>query len=371
LFTKVERITNKETVKMILEKAIKKHQGLTLDWYDVWNERGQRIVDLGLTLVGTPELAGRIIFLTFTRILPTPGTSFGDKLASAAWDNKIKVVESLLREPGANVNQVNDRGQTALYCAARQGHGGVVTTLLKQATINVDVQVPGHEDTPLIAGAPHGEITAMLLARGASLEIKNKRGLTGQRAMTAQSIPASKAFETGGRDALIKMFDSVSKIPALDYHCHAHSNKKWRRARVAIDGPSLDIYLETEDNVKQPIEKFKIRDIYIISEDGEKHSDIKPTVEHLLVHVAICESGTHKPKCVISMDIGEFLRLKYDLTKLQQRDASIQSGNFVVVSVLAGQLFCGLGEKHPGQFFTSICLLNDKGVLEGSERIIT
>lgn len=48
-----------------------------------------------------------------------------------------------------DVNMPNSRGQTALYCACRQGYVEIVLELLKAPNINVNVQVTEHGGTPL------------------------------------------------------------------------------------------------------------------------------------------------------------------------------------------------------------------------------
>lgn len=47
-----------------------------------------------------------------------------------------------------DVNMPNSRGQTALYCASRQGYGEIVLELLLAPGIDVNVQVPEHGGTP-------------------------------------------------------------------------------------------------------------------------------------------------------------------------------------------------------------------------------
>lgn len=88
--------------------------------------------------------------------------SFGDQLAGAAWTRNLaklkelipvrpilRSVRSLTPSKQGDVNMPNSRGQTALYCASRQGFAEIVLELLKVPTINVNVQVPEHGGTPL------------------------------------------------------------------------------------------------------------------------------------------------------------------------------------------------------------------------------
>lgn len=71
-----------------------------------------------------------------------------NEIATAAWSGNVNKVKDLLSK-GAIVNAPNSRGQTALYCACRQGHHEVVLELLKEKGIRVNGQVPEHGSTPL------------------------------------------------------------------------------------------------------------------------------------------------------------------------------------------------------------------------------
>lgn len=59
-----------------------------------------------------------------------------------------------------DVNEPNSRGQSALYCASRQGCSDIVLELLMVPGIDVNISVPEHGGTPL-----HGWTSCLLLLK--------------------------------------------------------------------------------------------------------------------------------------------------------------------------------------------------------------
>lgn len=106
---------------------------------------------------------------------------------------------------------INFSGQTALYCAARNGHVPVVLELLNFAGIDPSIQVPEHGATPghggwalfilteFLAAAfgPHPEVLALLIAHGVDMSIRNKHDLTPRQEARKQCIDVFKLYETG------------------------------------------------------------------------------------------------------------------------------------------------------------------------------
>lgn len=73
-----------------------------------------------------------------------------NKFSTAAWEGDVAMLNVLLKEYDKSiVNEINKRGQTALYCAARQGQEEVVKILMKCPTIQMNVKMPGHGGTAL------------------------------------------------------------------------------------------------------------------------------------------------------------------------------------------------------------------------------
>lgn len=95
------------------------------------------------------------------------------KLTEACWNGILEDVLVLMKRVENNINDFNDKGQTALYCACRQGHYEVVKLLLKNKKIQVNLKMPSHGGTALHAAAyqGHGAITAILLYSDALFNI--------------------------------------------------------------------------------------------------------------------------------------------------------------------------------------------------------
>jgi len=71
---------------------------------------------------------------------------------TASFKGDFEGVKALLAKNGELLNRLNDRKQTALYCAAMQGHKDIVEFLLKQKGINVNTRDNG--STPLHGKPP-------------------------------------------------------------------------------------------------------------------------------------------------------------------------------------------------------------------------
>lgn len=100
-----------------------------------------------------------------------------DDLTKAARKGDLGAVEQLLAA-GADPNQGDDAGVTALHIAATEGRVDVVRALLV-AGASVD-QMEFDGDTPLLNAAVsgHEEVVSLLLSFGADTSVKSSRGYT-------------------------------------------------------------------------------------------------------------------------------------------------------------------------------------------------
>jgi hypothetical protein len=77
------------------------------------------------------------------------------ELTNRIWDHEVEVTKVLLQNPHMKrlINLPNDRGQTALFCAARQGFAEIVLALFAVPGLDINAQSVEHGSTPL-----HGTI---------------------------------------------------------------------------------------------------------------------------------------------------------------------------------------------------------------------
>jgi len=127
---------------------------------------------------------------------------YNELLCTAAWEGALSDVQNLLRDPNltpVDLNKPNKRGQTALYCAARQRQIDIVIELLnwdKNGGINVDQQIDPHRGTALHAASFNEDcvIVALLLFKGANPHILNKQGLSARQEAKGAAIDVYLSF---------------------------------------------------------------------------------------------------------------------------------------------------------------------------------
>ena len=87
-------------------------------------------------------------------------------LHCASFFGIVRIVASLAEMEGCDINQIDRGGNTPLVWAARNGHAGVVETLLRQDDVNPD-KPDNNGESPLSGAAwsGHEEVVKILLAR--------------------------------------------------------------------------------------------------------------------------------------------------------------------------------------------------------------
>ena len=109
------------------------------------------------------------------------GTITNDKLIKASKDGDIVAVRNLIDEEGADVTASDSDGRTALIWASRNGHTGIVTTLLEYVEEGTDVNAKDdHGDTSLHFASENRDTgtVAILLDAGADVNAKDDHGDT-------------------------------------------------------------------------------------------------------------------------------------------------------------------------------------------------
>lgn len=104
------------------------------------------------------------------------GSVIGSGLMVGAWEGNIPLMELFLAH-GADVNQANVLGETALLHAAWKGHLAAVRWLLAHGAL-VDREGKQWMALHYAAFAGHGEIVRELLARGAEVDALSPNGST-------------------------------------------------------------------------------------------------------------------------------------------------------------------------------------------------
>lgn len=148
-----------------------------------------------------------------------------------AWEGTdIMLFKKLLScIPPQHIDVVNDRGQTALYCACHRGHLYHVMELLKVDGINVNKQIKGPQKAPpvteprssLSKGATalhaasyycHHVIVALLLFHGADPQLQNSVGLTPRDdAKDQETREVYHVYEQFGREGIKTQYLSAAK----------------------------------------------------------------------------------------------------------------------------------------------------------------
>ena len=100
-------------------------------------------------------------------------------LSCASTKGHLEVVKWLLKEGGAKIDEKSRRGLTALLCAAIKGQLEVVIWLLKEGGAKID-EKDNEGNTALLCAAMNGklDVAQWLLEHGASLQERNEQGKT-------------------------------------------------------------------------------------------------------------------------------------------------------------------------------------------------
>lgn len=107
------------------------------------------------------------------------------------------------------INSFNSRHQTALYCAAKQGHLEIVKSIIKLSNtgsfnLMIDLQMRGHLNTALHAACEgeHVDVAALLIVSGASTTLVNSAGHMPAQVTKNQAIVSLFDPEEGNKEAL-------------------------------------------------------------------------------------------------------------------------------------------------------------------------
>jgi ankyrin repeat protein len=139
--------------------------------------------------------------------ISSPDDPFGlTPLMRAARIGGDVAVVALLLERGADVRAPSHNGHTALHGAVEDAHGPEIARMLIEAGAEIDAQRTKGRDAPLHLAAARGsaDVVALLIGRGARLELRNAAGSTPLHLAAAQAAAANvDLLLAAGADAAI------------------------------------------------------------------------------------------------------------------------------------------------------------------------
>lgn len=149
-----------------------------------------------------------------------------------AWNNNVAEFKQALKVifPG-DINNLNSRGQSALYCAAHRGNLDILVELLNFPGLDVNTVAGGHGGTALHAAGfnEHDGAVALLLAAGADSGQVNTRGISGRQDAVGKAIDAYELF---GKESHVfqESYPLVKKLvlkkPVEEKQDHPAASKK-------------------------------------------------------------------------------------------------------------------------------------------------
>ena len=132
-------------------------------------------------------------------------------LQLAALNDHTAVAALLLAQPGIDANKGNKWKSTPLMLAASRGHAATVRLLADRADARLDARAEYYGRTPLIEAARNGhlEVVALLLAKGADVNVADKTGrntalieaIKGRREDVARLLLDSGRVDFADKDA--------------------------------------------------------------------------------------------------------------------------------------------------------------------------
>eukprot|EP01128_Nolandella_sp_AFSM9_P004858 TRINITY_DN2273_c0_g1_i1.p1 TRINITY_DN2273_c0_g1~~TRINITY_DN2273_c0_g1_i1.p1 ORF type:complete len:1435 (-),score=330.68 TRINITY_DN2273_c0_g1_i1:160-4464(-) len=149
----------------------------------------------------------------------TTSLSLTEELCGYAWVGDYKGVSRLLKAQPTIVSMRNMRGQTALYCASRQGQLRVAYRLLKEPDVEINTsQEKVNGSTPLHAAAYEGhlKLCALLLSRGADPTVKNRQGGTARDEARPMVLKLLNEFDIHGTRAANQYLPKYQQLEVTD-----------------------------------------------------------------------------------------------------------------------------------------------------------
>lgn len=186
-------------------------------------------------------------------------------LCYASGHGYIKVVQELLKNPSADVNSGNWRGETPLYRAAKNGHVDIVIELLKRPEIDVNAK-DNLGKTPLWCAVKNGDIKVVReLLKRPEIDVNLalfEASIEGHVEILQELLKRS--------DVNVNISDSYDRTLLHKAACHGHVEI----TQLLLQRPDVNVNaVDTDGDTPLDLAIFKGR--YDIVRELLKHPDIK------------------------------------------------------------------------------------------------
>lgn len=171
------------------------------------------------------------------------------QICEAAWKGDLLTVKNKLKDKSVDhINRIrNDRNQSILYCACRQGQAKVVRYLLSFPGLDLSSEQASNKSTPLHGACfgGHGGIVAALLLHGADINVQNVFGHVPFDELHNHVKPAVHGFQNHGLNGIYqylppwsaKVTVSLEKVIGLPI-VKSHRTKTYFEVKLTLFGHS-------------------------------------------------------------------------------------------------------------------------------------
>lgn len=247
---------------------------------------------------------------------PEDGPEFpGEALFGPVTDAQQKPLVEALMKAGVNLTKKNSKGETALHLAAKHGHPEILSTLLKNPSrgVYVDMDAVSKDGLTALHYAAqdgHGSAIAILLKQGADSAVKDTNGQTPRdRAIKNGNHGALEALDTGSaglhRAAAEGRVQMVQLILNRGGNIQERDSDGQRALHLAAqEGHEETVkvllhqgaYIHARDNAKQTVlhlaAKGGHQETVRVLLDGEAHLQARDENQRTALHLA-AEGGHH------------------------------------------------------------------------------
>eukprot|EP01125_Pyxidicula_operculata_P008605 TRINITY_DN2876_c0_g1_i1.p1 TRINITY_DN2876_c0_g1~~TRINITY_DN2876_c0_g1_i1.p1 ORF type:complete len:1015 (+),score=248.67 TRINITY_DN2876_c0_g1_i1:2228-5272(+) len=286
---------------------------------------------------------------------------FIDTLCKHCWNGDIDGVDNLVSLSFSTqfINHTNDRKQTPLYCASRNGHADVVKKLLIQygSVIDVNIKCGADGGTALHAASfySHPNVLSLLLTFGADTTAINSNGLTPYAEAQTGSLKVWKIWQSSGAKGLseskYQVFFKVNQLTKKS----GNSKEELSDFKIDVDHSSNTLTSNSVPGKNGVVEPLTFKKLVSCSDDFNTKfckypiqsnlikviakSD-KKKQQSILKHALMTRIIVHKSVLLL---IDEFLSIKRECGSSIEKD--------LYKSMTSHQMIDRLLKKRPYVFY--------------------